>query len=468
MIKKILAVVLALMCVVGIFSGCGKNETASSESSIPESSSSEPESSLESSKEESSESSEEESSESSKEESSKPEEKVTLTIYAYESYGDKGFWNAVAEEFEKANSNVKVVLKSGSDIAKTLRDDILAGKSPDLVYLPSYEGSGVTEALIKDKAMVDISDVMAEISGRLADGVYNTAFCKPYGDGKTYIAPYGSALEGIWYNSARLTDSSSFGSSFDKFVKFADKLKSSTKLFGFAGEELKTLRAIVAPVLKSYVGMEKTESLYRIDASVWSDSEVTNAIKLIDSLTYGQDVELDSMSYSQVELMCALAKGDVAFGVFSDAQKVYDEAVQKYSEDKEVSEALKALELKYLPMPAVKSGAENAGYARTGELYIPIEAKESDLAKEFIKFLYTDEAAGLFNEKTGLAVPFADAFDGMVPYTYRTPALSGATDDFEEIFYECIAKMLTNNMAVSKLTSNMKNAVDTLDDYILK
>ena len=82
--------------------------------------------------------------------------------------------------------------------------------------------------------------------------------------------------------------------------------------------------------------------------------------------------------------------------------------------------------------------------------------------------MYTDEAARLLSEKTELAVPFNDAFDGVVPYVYRTPALSGASDDFEEIFYECIAKMLTNNMAVSKLMSNMKSAVDTLDDYILK
>lgn len=455
MIKKILAVVLALMCVAGIFAGCAENEGSSSEGSESksESSVSVPESSAGSSEGEN---------------SSQPEEKVTLTIYAYESYGDKGFWSAVADKFEELNSGVEVQIKSGSDIANTLREDILSGKSPDLVYLPSYEGSGVTEALIKDKAMVDISDVMAEISGKLAEGVYNTAFCKPYGDGKTYIAPYGSALEGIWYNAERFSDPSSFSGSFDEFVDFADKLKSSTKLFGFAGDELKTLRAIAAPVLKSYVGTEKTEALYGMDASVWSDSDVTNAIKLIDSLTYGQDVELDSIAYSQVELMCALAKGDVAFGLFSDAQKVYDEAVQKYSGDEELADALKALDLEYLPMPAVKSGAESAGYARTGELYIPIEAKEADLAKEFIKFLYTDEAAGLLNEKTGLLVPFADAFDGVVPYTYRTPALSGATDDFEEIFYECIAKMLTNNMAVSKLTSNMKDAVDTLDEYILK
>ncbi len=456
MIKKILAVVLALMCVAGAFAGCGDMSSSGS-------------SALGGSEH----SSVGGGSQSSEEESSQPE--VILTIYAYEADGE-GFWSAAADKFEELNGGVEVQVKSGSDIASVLREDILSGKSPDLVYLPSYEGSGVTEALINDKALADISDVMAEISGKLAEGVYNTAFCKPYGDGKTYIAPYGSALEGIWYNSERFSDPSSFGDTFEEFVAFADELKSSSKLFGFAGDELKTLRAIVAPVLKSYVGPEKTEALYKMDASVWSDSGVTDAIDLIDSLTYDQDVELDSIAYSQVELMCALAKGDVAFGLFSDAEKVYKEALEKHGnpgedaskEDKELADALKALELEYLPMPAAKEGGECVGYARTGELYVPIEAKEAALAKEFIKFLYTDEAARLLSEKTELAVPFNDAFDGVVPYVYRTPALSGASDDFEEIFYECIAKMLTNNMAVSKLTSNMKSAVDTLDDYILK
>ena len=78
----------------------------------------------------------------------------SFTAIIYDDGDNKAFWEEVKSSFESANDGVTINMVITKDAAYEVRDRILAGNSPDFVFLPLEEESGVTEALVKDKAML--------------------------------------------------------------------------------------------------------------------------------------------------------------------------------------------------------------------------------------------------------------------------------------------------------------------------
>ena len=73
----------------------------------------------------------------------------------------------------------------------------------------------------------------------------------------------------------------------------------------------------------------------------------------------------------------------------------------------EMEDAPKAdgFEWGFTALPAVKEGGERASYTFFEQIWMPAEAKEQDLGKEFIAYLYSDEAAKIFFDKGGAVQP---------------------------------------------------------------
>ncbi len=127
-------------------------------------------------------------------------EKTELQVAIFEGGYGREYWDAIAEKFEEENEGVDVVIQASPEIGDVIRPNILAGNPPDFIYLPSSNGSGVTNAMIKDKALADISDVMEKVKDKIIPGVLESKSCQPYGDGKTYLAPIYYSTTGLWYN----------------------------------------------------------------------------------------------------------------------------------------------------------------------------------------------------------------------------------------------------------------------------
>jgi ABC-type glycerol-3-phosphate transport system substrate-binding protein len=134
-----------------------------------------------------------------------------LTVAAFQGAYGRDYWDAVAAEFMKAYPGTKVTVQADPQIGNQIRPKVVAGNPPDVIYLNIGESSGVTAGLIKEKGMLDLTDLFGgkalEGNGLLKNailpGVLDTLTCSPYGDGRIYLAPYNYGVMGIWYTMQR-------------------------------------------------------------------------------------------------------------------------------------------------------------------------------------------------------------------------------------------------------------------------
>lgn len=128
-------------------------------------------------------------------------------------YGKKG-WEEVVKKFE-AKYDAKVELKLEKNISETLRPVITSGKDvPDLIYLLIGAEGKLTDTMVAEKQIADISDVLkmeiadekTTVGEKLLPGFADSLTSSPYGDGKMYLAPINYGPCGLFYNAALLKE----------------------------------------------------------------------------------------------------------------------------------------------------------------------------------------------------------------------------------------------------------------------
>ena len=87
-------------------------------------------------------------------------EQQTLHVAALESAYGKDMWTKVIEAYEAANPKVDVELTVDKNLEDVISPNMKAGNYPDVVLLATGRKLALTENLIKDKALEDISDVL--------------------------------------------------------------------------------------------------------------------------------------------------------------------------------------------------------------------------------------------------------------------------------------------------------------------
>ena len=233
----------------------------------------------------------------------------SFTAVIYDSGEDAEFWNAVKAEFENANQGVTINMIVTKDAAFEVRDRILAGNSPDFVYLPSYEETGVTEALIKDKALASLTDVETAAPS----GAFENNACKPYEDGISYLAPLFFEAEGLLYNKELLSNNGfSVPQTWDDFIKIAEGCKNKKfEFFTYAGAEPDEFVNIFAAAVAPVIGTEETNKLLDCEEETWANENVkTFAEKIGKTLKVGDVIAyIGGLGAGKTTFTRGLAKG---------------------------------------------------------------------------------------------------------------------------------------------------------------
>ena len=190
-------------------------------------------------------------------------------------YGTKG-WEAVAKKFEEAKG-CKVELQFEKNIADTLRPVITSGKDvPDIIYLSVGSEGGLTDTLVKEKAITDISSVLdlkvdgKTVKEKILPGFTDSLTSSPYSDGKLYLAPINYGPCGLFYNAGLFKSKGwEVPKTWDEMFELGEKAKKEgIALFTYPTTGY--FDAFFSALLNEAVGPEKYNKLMNYDTATVS------------------------------------------------------------------------------------------------------------------------------------------------------------------------------------------------------
>ncbi|MEG0177770.1 carbohydrate ABC transporter substrate-binding protein [Anaerorhabdus sp.] len=330
-------------------------------------------------------------------------------------YGTAG-WEAVAKAFEE-KEGVKVELQLEKNIAETLRPVITSGKNvPDIIYLSVGSEGKLTDAMVAEKQITDITDVLAmtipgeegTVQDKILPGFTDALTSSPYGDGKLYLAPMFYSPCGLFYNAGLFEEKGwEVPTTWDQMWELGDKAKAEgIALFTYPTTGY--FDAFFSALINATAGPEVYTKLMNYDADAWQLPEVKQAFEIVGKLA----------SYTE-ENTVANANKD---GFTKNQQLILDNKALFCPNGTwlpgEMAEAPRAENFKwgFTALPAVKDGGDGYSTTFSEQMYIPTSATNPELAKKFIAFAYSDEATKLFIENGGAVMPTTTA-SGMLAGT---------------------------------------------------
>ncbi len=330
-------------------------------------------------------------------------------------YGTAG-WEAVAKAFE-AKEGVKVELQLEKNIAETLRPVITSGKNvPDIIYLSVGAEGKLTDAMVAEKQILDISDILTmtipgetgTVQDKILPGFTAALTSSPYGDGKLYLAPMFYSPCGLFYNAGLFEEKGwTVPTTWDEMWALGDVAKAEgIALFTYPTTGY--FDAFFSALINATAGPEVYTRLMNYDAEAWQLPEVKQAFEIVGKLA----------SYTE-ENTVANANKD---GFTKNQQLILDNKALFCPNGTwlpgEMADAPRADGFKwgFTALPAVTAGGDGYSTTFAEQMYIPTAAANPDLAKKFIAFAYSDEATKLFIENGGAVMPTTTA-SGMLAGT---------------------------------------------------
>lgn len=338
----------------------------------------------------------------------KPSEKTVLKVAGLlGGYGDAG-WKAVASAFE-AQTGIKVELKLEKNIPDVLRPAFQAGRDiPDVVYLGVGSAGGLTDTMIAEKQLLDISDLLnikvpgenVTVKEKLVDNITEGYATKPYDDGKLYLAPINFTPTGLVYDSNLFkTKGWQVPSKLADFEALAEKAKAEgISLFTYPTAGY--FDTFFSAVLNAFVGEETYKKLMSYDLASWKLPEVKKAFEFVGMLA--KNTEENTVANANSE------------GFKKNQQLVLDNKAVFMPNGAwikgEMKDAPRTEGFKWA-ISAVPNadGSKTFSSTFTEQVWIPSGSKNIDAAKQFIAFLYSDKAVELFYKNGGAVMPTKNA-----------------------------------------------------------
>lgn len=452
--RKLIVTVLATATMGGMFTGCSTNKQLKVSTNIEE---------------------------SDEQITQGNEEKQVLDIAVFEGGYGRAYWDAVAEAFEKQNPDVKVVVNANPEIGDIIRPDLLSGNVPDFIYLPSTNKSGITDALVKDKLLVDLSGIFQDpaIKDRLLPGFAENVATQPYGDGKIYLAPLYYSTTGLFYNKTVFEQNGwKVPVTWDEFFALGDKAKEVNRsLITYQGLVPGYLEALLMPAITAQIGPENFIKALNYEDGAWQQQGIIEAMEQIAKIASGGYLMDGTVALSHTQAQQQWLRGDALF--IPCGSWLEGEMADSPREE--------GFEWGFTAAPVFNKDDAKYIFTTIEEMYIPAASDQIDLAKEFLKFQYSDEAVAL-NAKNAKGIPpvkgAAEQLKDVVsPATYETYKLFdqgyipsilrfASVQDTEvnprKELYNQVASVMNGEMTASEWAAHMESLSDAVRDYVVK
>lgn len=325
-------------------------------------------------------------------------------------YGVEG-WNKVIADFEKL-TGAKVEAQFEKNIYEVIRPEIQAGNAPDVIYNSLGQETALTETMIKEEMLLDLTDVLSmEVPGedktvgeKIAPGFTETAVTNPYGDGKTYLAPLFYSPTGLWYNQAMFKEGGGkydLPETMDEFLALGEEAKADgISLFTYPTAGY--FDTFTFAMAYEVGGPDLFNKLMNYDADAWANEATPifqNFAGILNYLHPNTVAQANNESFTKNQL--AVMKNEALF--MPNGTWIVEEM-------KEAEGVADGFKWGFMALPSI-DGSDRYAYSWFEQAFVSKDTKEPELAKAFIAYLYSDEATKSFIENGGAVQPIVGAED---------------------------------------------------------
>lgn len=312
-----------------------------------------------------------------------------LAFDAFEGGNGTEFLEEAAAAFEEANPEVDVQIRFSKEIDQEMQKDNASGKYADLVYYNLGQASNYTESMLNNGNVLDISDVMEEVADEI-----DTSITEPtsdyFGDGKAYLAPIMYTPAGLYYNKAELSEDQ-LPKTWDEMWALGDQVHSENPdkyLFTYPIKGY--FDNTVLGMLYQAGGEEYFQNALKYGEGTWDSDEGKKVLETLATLVGPNYLEKDTVANANVDggftkNQQSMIDGKALF--MPNGSWIIGEMAETTPE---------GFSWRVMPLPAFEEGGERVVTTMTEQVWIPAEAANVDDAKEFIKFLYSEDAAKIF------------------------------------------------------------------------
>lgn len=327
----------------------------------------------------------------------KGSEETVLKVAAFEGGNGTQIWEDIAKAFEESHDGVKVELEMSPELDKDLTKAIQNGDVPDVVYYNLGQPSGFTETMLKEEAIADISDVFDdELKDKMLDGIPDGTDAQPYGDGKIYLAPIFYTPTGFWYNATLVGEGKQYEipTTWDEFFALGEQAKKDGHaLFTFPTTGY--FDATIYAMLAQAGGLDFYNDALKYDANTWTSDEGKKVLDTVAKLVGKDYTQEDTVSNANADGGFKINQQNVIDGkalFMPNGNWVIGEMAASTPEDYEWG---------MMGVPKWSEDESQSVYTFTEQMWVPADAPNMDLAKEFVKFMYSDEVVDIcLNNKT--------------------------------------------------------------------
>lgn len=405
------------------------------------------------------------------------DEEVTLKLAALESAYGKEVWENIVSAYEAQNENVTIELTAAKNIEEVVRPEMQAGDYPDVFMLATDREEALTETMIKENGIENIEDILAmdvygedvSVADKLLDGFTETLATNPYADNEMYLAPMFYSPTGLFYNEALLEEHGwDVPETWEEMWELGEKAaEEDISLFTYpvAGY----FDTLIGSLLYASGGPDLFNSVMEYEEGIWQSDEAMKVLETVEKLS----------EYLHPNTVANANPNDFT----KNQQLVLDnEAIFMPNGSwviEEMAEAPRAdgFEWGMTSVPAFGDTGDQYAFTFFEQIWIPSEAENIDAAKEFLTFLYSDEAADIFLEagavqpiegiveKLGddLKVLYEVYEEGALPAmgTFAsTDPVPGA--DIGEELYEKIDSVMSDRITIEEWRDSIEEVSDQL------
>ena len=396
--KKVVSSLLVAAMAASLLAGCGgSNDQAATDSAPADTTSESSSADTDAEPADTTEASTEDTSDDAE-----PAAEQTLKVAAFEGGYGADMWSEVVAAFEASHPGVTVELTIDKKIEDVISPGMKAGDYPDVVHLATGREAALTETLTKEKALLPLTDVLemtvpgedVKVKDKIIPGFLDTLATNPYGDGVTYYAPMFYSPCGLFYNAGLFKEKGwDVPTTWEEMWALGDTA-SAEGIALFTYPTTGYFDAFTYATLSSAGGSDFFNSCMTYEDGIWESENATKVFELIAKLG----------SYTEGTTV-ANANND---NFTKNQQLILDNKAIFCPNGTwlpgEMAEAPRAdgFEWGFMAIPAVNEGGAGCSFCWFEQMWIPAAAQNQDMAKEFVAYMYSDEAAQIFAKSTAI------------------------------------------------------------------